>query len=103
MVINTARGIVGLEREAVLRGVSLDEYIAMITGKISSSMLPGWLKTQVTKNITPVTYYSYTVLLILVKSGNAPVFYKDKLYTRDGANCKEITGAQISDVYDLFK
>lgn len=96
-------GIVGLEREAVLRGVSLDEYIAMITGKISSSMLPGWLKTQVTKNITPVAYYSYTVLLIPVKSGNAPVFYKDKLYTRDGANCKEITGAQISDVYDLFK
>lgn len=96
-------GIVGLEREAKLKGVSLDNYITSIIEKISSSQLPSELKTQITKDITPVTYYNYTVLLIPVRAGNSPVFYKEKLYTRDGANCKEVKGSNISDIYALFK
>lgn len=95
-------GIVGLEREAILRGVSLDNYITTITSKIASSELPSWLKTQITKDITPITYFNFTVLLIPVKAGNKPVFFRDRLYTREGANCKEVKGAEISDIYNLF-
>ncbi len=95
-------GIVGLEREAKLKGVSLDEYISFITKKISDSELPSDLKTRVSKAITPITYHGITVLMIEVDNGNEPVYYKDKMYHRDGANCVEVTGAKQGDIFKLF-
>jgi uncharacterized protein with ParB-like and HNH nuclease domain len=95
-------GVVGLEREAKLRGVTLDEYISFITKKISESKLPNDLKTRITKTITPITYYGYTVLMIEVECGTTPTYYNDKMYCRDGANCVEVTGAKQADIFKLF-
>lgn len=95
-------GIVGLEREAKLKGVSLDDYIAFITKKISDSELPSDLKTRISKSITPITYHGVTVLMIEVESGKEPIYYKDKMYHRDGANCVEVIGAKQGDVFKLF-
>jgi len=96
-------GIVGLEREATIRGVSLDRYISFITEKISKSPLPPSLKTKILTSITPITYNDHTVLMISVISGMEPVFLRDKLYVRDGANTKEVSGEAIGAVYNLFK
>ena len=98
-------GIVGLEREAKVRGVSLDEYILIITRKIRDSMLPEWLKTSINTSINPITYSGNTVLMIEITSGNEPVWYKEKLYIRDGNEKKsqEVSGAQVAAVYSLFK
>lgn len=95
-------GVVGLEREAKIKGVSLDQYISYITSRISSSNLESSLKTRITKEITPITYHGHTVLMIKVSAGNEPVFFEDKLYQRDGANCVEVTGAKVADIYKLF-
>jgi len=43
-------GIVGLEREAIIRRVSLDDYITYITNRISASELPDDLKARVSKS-----------------------------------------------------
>lgn len=96
-------GVVGLEREAKIRKVSLDRYITFITEHIRNSELPDWLKIYVNTNITPVTYRGYTVLIIKVKSGSEPVWYKDRLFVRDGSNCKEVKGKDTAAVYNLFK
>jgi hypothetical protein len=96
-------GIVGLEREAKLKGMKLDQYVSFIVEKISISELPLWLKTKLTKSIIPISYYDFTVLMIKVESGSEPVYYKDRMYVRDGANCKEVKGAAIGAVYTLFK
>jgi predicted HTH transcriptional regulator len=77
-------GIVGLEREAQLKGTSLDDYILSISRKIRDSKLPEWLKTTVNTNLTPITYMEHTVLMIEVKASNEPAWYADKLYIRDG-------------------
>lgn len=100
-----AFGIVGLEREALIRGVTLDDYILFITRKIRDSELPDWLKTSVNTNINPITYSGYTVLMIEINAGNEPVWYKNKLYIRDGNEKKsqEVSGAQVAAVYSLFK
>jgi hypothetical protein len=95
-------GIVGLEREAILKGVSLDSYIAFITDKISRSDLPSDLVKKVTKVITPITYHDRTVLMIEVECGNTPVYFKDNMYQRDGANCKVVTGSAQGDIFKLF-
>lgn len=98
-------GIVGLEREAHLKGTSLDDYILSISRKIRESKLPEWLKTSVNTNLTPITYMDYTVLMIEIKAGDEPAWYGDKLYIRDGHEKKpqEISGEQIAAVYNLFK
>lgn len=96
-------GVVGLEREAKIKGVSLDQYLSFITGKISSSNLDSDLKTRVTKSITPITYHDHTVLMITVTSGVEPVYFEEKLYQRDGASCLEVIGSKQKDVFKLFQ
>lgn len=98
-------GIVGLEREALIKGTSLDDYILSISRKIRDSKLPEWLKTSVNTNLTPITYMEHTVLMIEVKAGNEPAWYGGKLYIRDGHEKKsqEVSGEQISAVYSLFR
>lgn len=95
-------GIVGLEREAKLKGVTLDEYISFITKKISDSNLQSDLKTRITRSITPITYHGYTVLMIEVECGAAPTYCNEKMYCRDGANCIEVTGSKQADIFKLF-
>lgn len=96
-------GIVGLDREAKLKNVSLDEYISSIIQKIRNSDLPDWLISKINTNITPITYKGFTVLMIEVVSGNEPVWYKEKMYIRDGASCKEVVGKETNSIYNLFK
>jgi hypothetical protein len=98
-------GIVGLEREAHLKGTSLDDYILFISRKIRDSKLPEWLKTAVNTNLTPITYMDHTVLMIEAKAGDQPAWYGDKLYIRDGHEKKpqEVSGEQIAAVYSLFR
>jgi len=95
-------GVVGLEREAKIKGVSLDQYISYITTRISSSNLESNLKTRIAKEITPITYHGHTVLMIKVTSGSEPVFFEEKLFQRDGANCVEVIGSKVADIYKLF-
>jgi hypothetical protein len=96
-------GVVGLEREAKLKGVSLDDYIYFITKKIADSELADELKERLTKTITPITYSGYTVLMIEVENGTEPVYYKDIMYAREGANCIEINGSRQAEIFKLFK
>jgi hypothetical protein len=95
-------GVVGLEREAKIKKVTLDQYISFITGLISNSALESSLKTRITKDITPITYHGHTVLMIKVSSGLEPVYYEEKLYQRDGANCVEVTGSKQKEIFKLF-
>jgi hypothetical protein len=98
-------GIVGLEREAKLKGVSLDEYMLFITRKIRDSELPEWLKTSINTNVNPITYSDKTVLMLEIKAGNSPVWHNNKLYIRDGNEKKpqEVSGNQVDAVYSLFR
>ncbi|MBD2578948.1 ATP-binding protein [Oscillatoria sp. FACHB-1406] len=98
-------GVVGLEREAKLHNVTLDQYILFISRKIRDSALQEWLKTLVNTSLTPITYMEHTVLMIEVKAGDQPAWYGDKLYIRDGHEKKpqEVSGEQINAVYSLFR
>lgn len=98
-------GIVGLDREAHLRGTTLDDYILLISRKIRESDLPEVLKTRVNTSLTPITYEGHTVLMLEASAGTEPMWYNNKLYIRDGHEKKpqEVSGDQIAAVYSLFK
>jgi hypothetical protein len=40
--------------------------------------------------------------MIKVSSGLEPVYYEEKLYQRDGANCVEVTGSKQKEIFKLF-
>ncbi len=98
-------GIVGLAREAILKDTTLDDYILSISRKIRNSELPESLKTQINTSLTPITYEEYTVIMLEIKAGTEPVWYKNKLYIRDGHEKKpqELSGEQINAVWNLFR
>lgn len=98
-------GIVGLEREALLRSTTLDDYILLISRKIRASELPESLKTRINTSLTPITYEERTVLMLEVSAGTNPEWYRNRLYIRDGHEKKpqEVSGEQIAAVYSLFK
>ena len=96
-------GVVGLEREAKIKEVTIDQYISYITTRISSSNLESDLKTRITKELTPITYHGHTILMIKVSCGNKPVFFEEKLYQREGTNCIEVTGSKVADIFNLFE
>ncbi|WP_166919780.1 GmrSD restriction endonuclease domain-containing protein [Flavobacterium poyangense] len=95
-------GVVGLEREALLKGVSLDQYISYITSRISASNLEVGLKIRITKDLTPITYHGQTILMIKVTTGSEPVYFDEKLYQREGANCVEVIGSKQKEIFKLF-
>ncbi len=98
-------GIVGLEREAKINNMSLDDYIMLISRKIRKSKLPEWLKTSINTNLTPITYKDHTVLMCTIQAGDEPVWYDDKLYIRDGheKQPQEVSGKQVNAVFKLFQ
>ncbi|MGB3188185.1 MAG: DUF262 domain-containing protein [Limnoraphis sp.] len=98
-------GIVGLEREAQFKETSLDDYLYFISRKIRDSELPEFLKTQINTDLVPINYMDRTVLKLTIKAGDNPIWYKEKLYIRDGHEKKsqEKSGEQIDAVYRLFR
>lgn len=95
-------GVVGLEREALLKGTTLDTYIAHITKKINESSLDNGLKAKITKEITPITYSDHTILMIPVVNGDEPVYFNEVLYERAGAQTCEVKGSKQKEIYKLF-
>lgn len=95
-------GIAGIEREALIKKVSLDQYISFILSKIRDSDLDDALKSRLTKEITPITYDNRTVLMIKVTPGEEPVYYKDQMYQRDGDKTVEVKGKEQTNIFKLF-
>lgn len=96
-------GVVGLEREAKLKGVTLDQYVSFVVSKINQSQLPQWLIADITTRIYPITYQGHTILMFEVRSGNSPVWYGGDLYVRNGASCVAVPpGADMNAVFARF-
>ncbi|MEY9094394.1 DUF262 domain-containing protein [Paenibacillus sp. RC84] len=96
-------GVVGLEREARLKGVSLDQYFSFITTKITNSALPDALKSNITSRLNPLNYRGSMVIMMEIVGGEEPSWYNDELYVRDGAQCKKVHGADVASVFSRFK
>lgn len=95
-------GIVGLEREANIKGVSLDDYISFIVDKIMGSDLPNWLKSNISSSFIPITYKDMTVIMLEIAAGDSPAWYNNEMYIRSGASCVKITGSQVAEVFNRF-
>jgi hypothetical protein len=94
--------LVGIDREARLQGVSLDNYVQKLISALQNSALSEPLKTQVLSSFDTITLYGFTVIRITIPAQKEISFLGDKSFHRKGSNTVEISGKQLLAVSKLF-
>lgn len=82
--------VVGIDREATVLGISLENYCRRIVGFIKSSVLSDFLISSVLSNIDIVDYCSLSVIRIKVPSQSEISYYGDEVYERQYNNTVKI-------------
>ncbi|RZL78264.1 MAG: DUF262 domain-containing protein [Rhodococcus sp. (in: high G+C Gram-positive bacteria)] len=98
-------GIVGIDREARVRGTSISEYWTWIIQRISSSTdLPPWLAASVGRNARLVQYRNKSVGILKIEPAKEIAFYKgSSLFERRGSGTIQVEpGAEMVSVIQRF-
>ncbi len=94
--------LVGIEREALILGVSLDEYVQRVVAKFQASDLSEPLKIQILGSFDAITVHGLTVLRIRVPKQNAMSFVGNRAFDRHGSSTVEVTRQQLVAVSKRF-
>ncbi|MEE1617020.1 DUF262 domain-containing protein [Brachybacterium sp. J153] len=96
--------VVGIGREATLRGTSLNDYWAWIIQRISSSSdIPSWMAANVARDARLVTYKEKSVAVLKVRPATEVAFYKNQLWDRAGSESVEVpAGPRLVEVIGRF-
>jgi len=98
------RFVVGIDREAPILGISLDDYKMKIVNHFSSSGLSEPLKTAVLGSMDCITYRSVSVLCIWIPAQSKVSTLDDAIYVREGSQTKQVSGvSKIQAVIDIFQ
>lgn len=82
--------IVGIEREAKVMKISVDEYCAQIKDIIDKSNLSEALKLSVLANIDVITYHGLSVIVIMIPPQKELSFVGDRIFIRKCSSTSEI-------------
>jgi hypothetical protein len=96
------RYVVGIDREATLLGIKLENYVAKIANGFRNSKLSEPLKTQLLAKIDVVTFHSLSVIRITVPAQKSVSFVDEIPYIRQQSSTVEAKGRALLAVNDLF-
>lgn len=82
--------VVGIDREAAVLGVSVEDYCRRIVGFIKTSSLSGALISSVLSNIDIIDYRSVSVIRIKVPAQSEMSYYDDTVYERQYNNTEKV-------------
>lgn len=94
--------VVGIEREADIRGESVKVYFDWIADKIQGSALPESLKSQVCSGLRLIDYHGRNVALLKIDSKDGPFFFEGKMYERQGSGTKVVEQNDWRRIYRKF-
>ncbi|MEP3892411.1 MAG: DUF262 domain-containing protein [Litorimonas sp.] len=94
--------VVGVEREALILGKSVDDYLMQLTGYINGSALSEPLKTTMATSIDMITYKGLEVVRVRIPAQSAISFLGDDAYFRSGSSTQKATGPQIAAISSKF-
>lgn len=86
--------IVGIEREAKVLKISVDQYCAQIKDIIDHSNLSQALKLSVLTNIDIITYHGLSVVVIIIPPQKEISFIADRVFVRKCSSTTEVTNAR---------
>ncbi|WP_439082351.1 GmrSD restriction endonuclease domain-containing protein [Streptomyces sp. WL006] len=94
--------IVGIDREAEVRGESLKSYYDWVSDKLTGSDLAPDLRKRVASEISLVDYHGQAVILIKITPSPGPSFYKNVMYERIGSGIKAVEQADYIRLFQRF-
>ncbi|WP_158702331.1 RNA-binding domain-containing protein [Kitasatospora sp. MMS16-BH015] len=94
--------VVGIEREAAVRGESLKSYFDWVSDKLAGSDLTLGLQKRVAAGISLVDYHGRSVILVEITPSTEPSFYKDVMYERSGPGVKIVEQADYMRLFQRF-
>ncbi|MCV7224534.1 DUF262 domain-containing protein [Mycolicibacterium komossense] len=94
--------VVGIGREALLRGCELNDYWHWLIQKLPSTGLEQALASSIANSARLVPYHGHAVGLFKIQSGDAPNFFDGQLYERSGSDTKLVPQEQYRRVFQAF-
>lgn len=94
--------VVGIAREAPLRGSSLNDYWHWLIQKVSSAGLDSSLARSVAASSRLISYHGLAVGLLKAEAGGTPSFFEGELYERSGSDTKLVAKADYVRVFRSF-
>jgi hypothetical protein len=94
--------IVGIGREALKMGITVDKYLGIIANHITTADLSEPLKTNVLTSLDVIVYKDLEIVRIRVPRQSQPAFLDQECYLRVGSSTIKATGPQIAAVSKLF-
>lgn len=89
-IVVSSHSIVGIDREATILGISLEDYCRRIVGFIKTSTLSDFLISSVLSNIDIIDYRSLSVIRIKVPAQTEISYYGDEVYERQYNNTEKV-------------
>jgi hypothetical protein len=95
--------IVGIDREAALRGQRLAEYWDWLVQKLRENKnLDNRLSTQITRDAQIADYRGLTLAVFKVKSLSEPNFFGEDLFERSGSENRQVSKRDYARLYAAF-
>lgn len=101
-IINN-RYVVGIERELVLQGLSMDNYVDKIIISIRNSDLSEPTKSQILANIDLIEYKTKNIVRIRIPKQSNLTFIGNDSYIREGSNTMMLEGPKLVAISKLFE
>lgn len=95
--------VVGIGREALLRGEDLNDYWHWLIQKLPSTGLDPSLASAIANSARLVPYHQHAVGLFKVKAGPSPSFFEGKIYERSGSDTILVPNEQYVRIFDGFR
>ena len=94
--------LVGIEREARILAISLDEYVKKLVTNFHISKMTEPLKTQILSSFDTITIQGLTCIRIRIPKQNELSFVDGKAYYRENSSTIEIQGQKLVSISKLF-
>lgn len=101
------RYIVGIDREAKLLNMSLEQFTDILLNLIRNSELSEPLKTQVLTKFDTIQiaklHHVFSVIRVTIPAQTGISYLGDDAFIRSGPSTKKATGKEIASIYELFR
>lgn len=101
------RYIVGVDREAKILDINIEQYSDILLNLIRNSELTNPLKTQVLSKFDAVqitkAHQRFSVIRITIPAQSGISYLEDDAFIRSGSSTKKATAKEIASIYEMFQ
>ena len=101
-VLHRGFRIVGIDREARVRGVELSEYWHWLIQKLAGTGLEPSLAQGIAASARLVSYHGLAVGMLRVTAGAAPNFFEGEIYERRGSDTRQVPKEEYVRLFQSF-